>query len=261
MKTNRNKTLVVCGSALALALSSQATVSLNRIAVGSSTAFPTYSISGNNGSLSFTTATSTGGGSISGAVSQYGYGAGSAWGEVFNWQGSANGNTLAAFSMVMNGSTGNGSYQPFLMDLGTTVFNTSSSSFNPSLHANLLSSTSALNVSAVGSQNFLEFDLSDVDSVTLTIGHSYAFGLLCTAGASSDISFQRANGVQSDANGVQFYIASGGLTSSSATVPGWGGGPRNMLIGLYTVTVPEPSSMALAGLGAAAMLIMRRRKV
>jgi len=241
------KNKLIVGSAVLLAVSVQAQVSLNNSTFGTATSFPTFSISGANGSLSFQDLLSTpSGATLQGGATQGAIAANSAIGEVFNWAGSVNGNTLSAVTIVDKGGGGGDTYEPFLMDLGTTVFNTTSSSFNPSLHANLFDG-STISLPALGSGNFLEFDLAGADQVTLTVGHSYAFGLLNTAGTPS-FNFLRSSGAQSDPNGVPFQIATGGLTGTSATVPGYGSGPRNIFVGLYTIaSVPEPSSMALLG--------------
>jgi hypothetical protein len=41
---------------------------------------------------------------------------------------------------------------------------------------------------------------------------------------------------------------------------GWNNGTVNMWVDNLVVTVPEPSTLVLAGLGSAALLIFRRRK-
>jgi hypothetical protein len=102
--------------------------------------------------------------------------------------------------------------------------------------------------------------LNGVDAVTLNVGDTYAFGILNTSGT-PDFAFQRSSGTQPDPNGAPFQILSGGLTGTSATVPGYGGGPRNLFVGIYTTTpAPEPTTLALAGLGGLASLVALRRK-
>lgn len=66
------------------------------------------------------------------------------------------------------------------------------------------------------------------------------------------------------------YGAAGGTDSGGNAVPAFplfntgtpttGGVPLSTPTDLYIITVPEPSTFALAGLGAAALLIFRRRK-
>jgi hypothetical protein len=265
MKKPNKIIAVLCGVAVctAFALSSQAGVSVLTTPVSAATAFPTASLSGLNGTLSFTTVTGVGGGSIAGGQSQGGFGFGNGWGEVFKWAGSANGDLLQAYSMVVNSANSARIYQPFLLDLGTGTYNSYSTPFNPSIAPNLLgSSTITISGLSAGPQSFVEMDLTGLDAVALTVGHSYAFGLLNVdpAAVGTDIYFMRASGTQTDPNGMPFDTGASGLSSTSAAAPGWGGGPRNIFIGLYTAPVPEPSSMALLGGGLAALFMVRRFK-
>jgi hypothetical protein len=256
---NNIRTLAICGGALALSVPAYASISLNNAATSS--AFPAFSISGVNGSLSYSDVLSTpAGATIAGGASQGAFAANSALGEVFVWGGSANGNVLSAFSIIDNGGGGASTYQPFLFDLGTGyTFNANGSTFNPSLYTDLFSAVT-VTPPALGSPNFLEFNLNGVDAVTLNVGDTYAFGILNTSGT-PDFAFQRASGTQPDPNGAPFQILSGGLTGTSATVPGYGGGPRNLFVGIYTTTpAPEPTTLALAGLGGLASLVALRRK-
>ncbi len=257
----QTKTMAACGSILAFALSSYANVTTSAGVVGAATDFAAVSLSSANGNLSFSTIlASPAGATIAGAQAQGGFATGVAWGEVFNWAGSANGNTLSAFSMIVNGASSTVTYQPVLLDLGTAIINSYATTFNPSLHPNLFGSIS-LTLPVVSSRSFVEFDLTGSDAITLTVGNSYAVGLLNVTAGAADINFLRDSGVQADPNGAPWQTDASGLSSTSGTVPGWGGGPRNMLVGVYTTSVPEPSSFALAGMGVAAMLAFRRRKV
>src|ERR1017187_8095869 len=96
-----------------------------------------------------------------------------------------------------------------------------------------------LQPAAQGSANFLEFDFSGADAITLASGHSYAFGLLNNNGT-SDLNYRRSSGAQSDPNGDGFTLAS--LSALTDTAAPYSGSVHNSFIGVYTTTVPEPST-------------------
>ncbi len=164
--------------------------------------------------------------------------------------------------MILVGANPARTYQPVLLDLGTSTFNSFATPFNPSLHPDLLGS-STLTLPNVGANTFLEFDLTGSDAVTLTVGHSYAFGLwnIDPSTVGTDVYFLRDSGVQADPNGMSWATTGpNGINDTSASAPGWGGSPRNIMFALYTTPVPEPASMVLVSGGLLALLMARRSR-
>jgi hypothetical protein len=259
MKTSV-RTLALCGNvaaAIALGFSANANVTISNSSLGTATSFPTTSLSGVNGSLFFQdTLTTPANATLQGSTSYQIAAANTGWGEIFNYSGS--GADLSAISIIIDKSYtggGNGTYQPFLFDLGATIYQ--NTTFNPSAQVNLLGNYT-VQPPALASVNFLEFDFSGVDAITLTHGDSYAFGLLNNNGV-SDMSYFRG-GSQLDTQGDGFT-----LTSLSATVDNaepYTGAVRNSFIGVYTEPVPEPASTALFGLSLlVGTFVLRRRNV
>jgi len=251
---NYIKTLAIV-STLAIATSAYANITLSHTTFGSSTDFPSTSISTLNGTLSFEDVlASPAGATLQGSTTQ-GTTANAGFGEIFNWTGSAV--TLSAVTIIDMGGGGGANYQPFLFDLGPTIYNTMSSTFNPSAQTDLFGNYTLTPGAVGGSGNFIEFDLSGSDAITLNPGDSYAFGLL-NNNSSADFNFRRSSGGSSDPNGIGYT-----LTSLSATTitDGMSGNNRTMFIGLYT-EVPEPSTLVMVGLGilAGGILIRRRQK-
>jgi hypothetical protein len=245
-------------STLSLAGSVHAGVTVFNNTLGSATSFPTFSLSGSGTTLSFQDVIgTTGGTSLPGpGNAAQGAVANNAFGEVFNWSGGSA--TLNALSLIDTGGGGTASYQPFLFDLGTGIFNSTATTFNPSAQTDLLSPSLTVTPPALGSANFVEFDFSGADAITLTSGHSYAFGLLNNNNNAS-FNLLRSGGGSSDPNGIGFTLTSLGASTESS---GFSGNPRTAFIGLYTTVaaVPEPGTMAMMSMGIVGIGALLRRK-
>jgi hypothetical protein len=206
------------------------------------------------GSLAFnTTAASPSGATIAGGASQ-GFTGGTATGETFYWSGATA--TLGAFALVPTGSASSQTYQPFLFDLGSSLYNLGSTVFQPGNEVNLLATENITVPGLSGGDRQLEIDIAG--GVTLTSGESYAIGLQNTSGTFG-VTLDRSSGAQSDPDGVGFTF-SGGLSSmANDNSSPFSGSPRDLFLGLYTETVPEPSTIALGVIGTSALLLRRRK--
>jgi hypothetical protein len=91
---------------------------------------------------------------------------------------------------------------------------------------------------------------------SLTPGASYTFQILGWQGASYTTYAQAAAAGAPVGFSTQFLSA----TSANASPPPTAVSLAGLYAGFALVPIPEPATMALAGLGAAALLIFRRRK-
>jgi hypothetical protein len=81
-----------------------------------------------------------------------------------------------------------------------------------------------------------------------------------TGGVAADWSAARNNLLSYGHSSLGFLILGGGAIPDSAAFGTTSSTTVQQVGGFNVVTVPEPSSMALAGLGAASLLLFRRRK-
>jgi hypothetical protein len=253
--------LIAIGS---LSVDAQNNVSISSISLALATDFPSSAFDA-NGTLGFSDVNNSNpGGMLANSFGQIIHNSAYASplyltntviGEIFNWTGSAN--ALTAITIVDMSSAGGGTYQPFLFDLGTGIFNSSSNTFNPSAQINLFSAGDSFASPTFTSTNFLELNFFNSDQVTLQTGDSYAFGLVSTS-ANSDLIVGRSVGFQSDSNGDGF-IAENLNASTDEPQPFSTDGVRNPFIGVYTV--PEPTSITLVMMGVLTSAVFMRRRV
>lgn len=169
--------------------------------------------------------------------------------------------SLASFNVLLS-INNPGTYQFHLYDLGpagTVSPSTSSATYTPGTD---LFSGLSLSLSSSGGEVQGQFTLSGADQVSLAANESYALEIWTpTANGSAGITWYRLpSSPPNDPGGQMFSAAS--ETGARNTLAGngqAGGAPRTASLALYAV--PEPSTLALAGLGlAAGSLLLRRRK-
>jgi hypothetical protein len=181
--------------------------------------------------------------------------------------------TLASFSVLLqiNNITAP-AYTVNLYNLGpagTVSVSSSTATYNPytaSPSSISLAFSDTVTFAATSSEVQGTFSLAGADQVALSANEEYALeiltpsadgqnGLLWFRGSSVDPGgqmFSNGDGLNSAGNGVRDTLAGSGQA---------GGAPRTGALALYGVAaVPEPASLALAGLGGLSMLFLRRRK-
>jgi hypothetical protein len=164
---------------------------------------------------------------------------------------------LASFNLVMQITLAT-NFSIHLYDLGpagTVSVNSSAATYTPG--ADLFSGLSFSPATTTGSVQG-QFALSGADQVALLANEEYALEIWSPAGAQNGFLWYR--GSIADPGGQMF--SGGDDTTARNTLAGngqAGGAPRTAGLALYSTVVPEPSAIALCGLGLLALIPRKRR--
>jgi hypothetical protein len=165
---------------------------------------------------------------------------------------------LGAIEIDQTGFTGGaGTFNLFLYDLGSSyVLPAGNPVYTFSGSEPALFST-GLNVTLANVRQFDVFTLSGADNVSMNSGDSYLFDLVAADGI-SNLGWDRGPITANQDIAVNTVVVGGAGTVLNN---GGTGANRTPVAAFYAVTVPEPTSMALLGLGAlAGTFVIRRRK-
>lgn len=171
--------------------------------------------------------------------------------------------TLSSIQIGMAGAPGT-TYGVALYDLGPVSGNPllpPATSASTTVGANLLSTgfaTTSFTLGAFTGSQVANFAFTGADAISLSAGEYYMFVLMTGTASTSTSALQwtRGGGAGASFTGGQFFRANSGSTGFGAI----NGAIRQGDFALTATAAPEPSSMALAGLAAASMVIFRRRK-
>jgi hypothetical protein len=165
--------------------------------------------------------------------------------------------TLGAFEFyAANGGTGSssiGTYSLGLYDLGASFTLPGASPLYTFTGSELDLFSGGLSFTTTANVQFEVLNFSGVDQVSLNAGDTYLMTISKTSG--DNLIFARGGTTANQALGVATTAPANGVALNN--VPA---GQRTPVAAFYAASVPEPSTFALTGLGAAALLAFRRRR-
>jgi hypothetical protein len=164
--------------------------------------------------------------------------------------------TLSSIQLSMGGSSGH-SFNIFLYDLGSAGSYTpaTSATFTPGSLTDLLSPTASFTYGggASGGQSVVQLSFSGSDAPSLTAGELYGFTIEPTVSGTQPSLYR--GGTTSFTLGQAYRYAQ----FSSGNYGAINGAIRDFDMAVTVNAVPEPSSIALIGLGLAGLVIRSRK--
>jgi hypothetical protein len=165
--------------------------------------------------------------------------------------------TLGAAELDLNGFTGTGAtgnFNLFLLDLGSSYSLPAGSPVYTFTGSEVNLFSAGLNVTVANASQFDVLTFSGADNVAINSGDSYWLGLVASDGV-SNLGWHRGPITPN-----QDIAVNSGVVGGAGTVLNNGGTGANRTPVAALFAVPEPTSLALTGLGFAALLVFRRRK-
>jgi hypothetical protein len=252
---NKIRTFAICGGILAAAglnTSVQAAISEAENNGITWLGTPTYLVAAGATAASFTVAENNY--NAGGAGGAGGFGALS---QSFTLS-SGQAGTLSSIQLVLSGSAN--TFDVELIDLGAypvSGYPATSASYNPTSLGSILSAGAKFTYAgtAGNNANVVQLTFSGADAVNLNAGELYAFQIDPTTAPATQTVWFRAN-----LGGLGQEYRMNQFTSGSGVMGALNGATRDASFALTIAPAPEPTTLALAGLGGLASLVALRRK-